>query len=60
MAKPKITPSKAVKMARGKAALGRLFDPPVSRQAVQHWVARKAIPARRQWELFDVRPEWFI
>lgn len=42
---------KAVRLAHGQTALGKLFDPPVSPQAVQKWVAKGVAPSDRCREI---------
>lgn len=41
----------------GPTALGRLFDPPVSRQAIFKWGVN--LPELREYQLRRIRPAWF-
>ena len=48
----------AIKLAGGtQAALGRVFNPPITRQAVQDW--GENVPALRVYQLRELRPAWF-
>ncbi len=49
--------SKAIKLAGDGGTLGRLFDPPITRQAVHRW--GENVPPLREFQLRAVRPEWF-
>lgn len=42
------------------AELGRLFEPPITRSAVNQWADDKPIPKGRQWELQVRRPDLFV
>jgi DNA-binding transcriptional regulator YdaS (Cro superfamily) len=42
---------KAVRLAGSQTALGQIFDPPVSPQAVQKWVAKGQAPGERCREI---------
>lgn len=48
----------AVKLAGGRNEdLGRVFKPPLSRQAVSKW--GDTIPPLRVYQLRELRPAWF-
>lgn len=53
------TPKQAADSAGSVSALAKVFDPPVTRQAVQGWLHREEIPGDRLWELLRLRPQWF-
>ena len=50
--------ARAIKLAGDSAAaLGRVFNPPLSRQAVQKW--GEDVPPLREYQLRELRPAWF-
>lgn len=46
-----------IELAASMGALGRVFDPPISRQAVHLW--GPTVPAERLKQLKLLRPSWF-
>lgn len=55
----RLTPVEAVRFAKSQTALAKIFDPPLTRQAVAHWVKKGEIPNGVLWELLQLRPGWF-